>query len=214
MDSSRAQQDLYLLPTPAGAYYAVSRPVAATPRKLLRNLLQRDVSPLLTMQGIQELSGVTSEAEATMLLKRLQKQGWVQGTTDIHRAPQGNLATLLPAMLAPLSGNGKVLLADYQGFFIAGCGFDQEKVEEISALSADLASLQDRHMKLLTRDLDMSTSAWALVDAAGNSQLGFWPLYIGEQRFVLAVEGLPCLNQQVLVELIWALTVRYGAIKE
>ncbi len=163
----------------------------------------------MTLEGVQTWSGIDDETEATVLLKRLQKLGWVQGTPEVQYAPQGNLEALLPDLLIPLSGNGKVLLADYQGFYISGHGFDQEYVEELSALTADLASLQERHMNLLTRDLDMSTSAWALVDAAGNSQIGFWPLYIGEHRFVLAVEGMPCLNQPALMQLIWVLSVRY-----
>ncbi|MDH5649800.1 MAG: hypothetical protein OEY67_09105 [Gammaproteobacteria bacterium] len=212
MDRRSTPEDLYLLPTPSGAYYAVSRPVAAPQRKLLQSIMQHATSPPLSLEAVCAWSGIDNETEATHMFKRLQKLGWVQGMAEEQHAPKGSLAVILPDLLKPLSGNGNVLLADHQGFYIAGHGFDQGKVEEISALTADLASLQERHMSLLTRDLDMSTSAWALVDAAGNSQIGFWPLYIGEQRFVLAVEGMPCLNQTALTQIIWALSVRYGMV--
>ena len=55
-----------------------------------------------------------------------------------------------------------------------------------------------------------ATGAWALVDMAGNSRVGFWPLFIGDHRFVLALGGLPALNHPALVELVWSLTFRYG----
>ncbi|MCB1013508.1 MAG: hypothetical protein KDB10_00110, partial [Acidimicrobiales bacterium] len=57
----------------------------------------------------------------------------------------------------------------------------------------------------------LPTSAWALVDGAGNSQVGFWPLHIGEERFVLSVVGIPRLHQQAFTDLIWVLMLRYGA---
>ena len=34
---------------------------------------------------------------------------------------------------------------------------------------------------------------------------------VGDHRFVLALGGLPALNHPALVELVWSLTVRYGA---
>ena len=49
-----------------------------------------------------------------------------------------------------------------------------------------------------------------IVDMAGNSRVGFWPLFVGDHRFVLALGGLPALNHPALVELVWSLTVRYG----
>jgi len=58
--------------------------------------------------------------------------------------------------------------------------------------------------------MGLETSAWALVDAAGNSRVGFWPLYVGKQRFVLVLGGVPRLNQPALTELIWALSKRYA----
>jgi hypothetical protein len=62
---------------------------------------------------------------------------------------------------------------------------------------------------VLEQSLNLSSSAWAIVGAGGNSEVGFWPLYIGSQRFVLIIRGIPHLNRPALVSLIWALTRRY-----
>lgn len=205
---------LYILPTPAGAYYAVSRPAPDPYRKLLKTLLQFKRSPLLTIESLLSWTESRNKDEAMGLLSRMQERGWLQGIESSQQAPDDVFDDILPQLLAPLSADGKALLADHQGFYLASCGFDPQTVEEMSALTADLASLQERHLDLLSKNLDLETSAWALVDAAGNSQIGFWPLYIGQHRFVLAVGGMPCLNQPVLTRLIWALSVRYGANDE
>ena len=57
--------------------------------------------------------------------------------------------------------------------------------------------------------MGLTTSAWSLSNAAGNSLIGFWPLWIGVHRFVLIIEGVPFLNQPAFMKLIWALSVRY-----
>jgi len=44
----------------------------------------------------------------------------------------------------------------------------------------------------------------------GNSQVGFWPIFVGEHRFGLVIGGLPQLNQAALISLVWALMMRYG----
>ena len=63
---------------------------------------------------------------------------------------------------------------------------------------------------IVTEASGSSTSAWALVDMAGNSKVGFWPLFVGENRFVIALGGLPALQHPAMVELVWSLVNRYG----
>jgi len=200
----------YILPTPAGAYYAVSDPGKEESRALITSLLQQENSPLLSLDGLQAWSNSNDEDAAMELLYRIQKLGWVQGSDIPDAVPTAALEKTLPQLLAPLSENGKALLADNQGFYLASQGFPHETAEELSALSADLASLYERHRGVLNKNLGLGSGAWAIVDAAGNSQVGFWPMYIGGQRFVLAIAGLPHLNQPALTRLIWALSKRYG----
>ena len=49
-----------------------------------------------------------------------------------------------------------------------------------------------------------------MIDAAGNGQICFWPLWVGNQRFVLIVKGTPQLNKAALIKLIWKLSIRFG----
>lgn len=199
-----------MFPSAAGAYYSASGNSLNPPRRFLRSLLANDTTPPLNTHSLTQLTGMEHEEPAFDLLKRVQDLGWIQGLERPRKSPQGALEEVLPGLLAPLSGKGKVMLADPQGFYLASQGFPHETAEELSALSADLASLHERHQGLLSNNLSLDSSAWALVDAAGNSQIGCWPLYVGKQRFALVIAGGPCFNQTPLVDLIWVLNQRYG----
>lgn len=201
---------LYLLPSPAGAYYAASGVKGDPPRALLRTLLKDEVTPRLSDHGLAQLVGSEDEQTAHELLKRVQDLGWVQGLERPRHAPEGPLEQVLPGLLEPLSNKGRAMLADPQGFHLSSAGFVHELAEELSALSADLASLHERHQGLLNNNLGIASSAWSLVDAGGNGLLGCWPLYVGEQRFVLIVAGVPRFNQRAFVDLVWALHRRYA----
>jgi len=115
----------------------------------------------------------------------------------------------LPDILKLLSSENKALLADSQGFYLSSSGFTHEASEELSALSGDLGSLYSRHKGIIKGNLNIKSGAFALVDAAGYSQLGFWPLYIGDILFMLVVSGVPKFDQQAFVNLIWILHKRY-----
>ncbi len=210
MNRYQLNQGYYITPTPAGAYYSVSGNQQNPSRSLLHRLLSLRSSPLLTIEKLQQWQQVDDEHKALDLLYHVQDQGWVGGLDNSISVPKGVLEDILPALLADLSDTKKALLADAQGFYISSRGFPHETAEELSALSADIASMHDRHQHLIQNNLGLSTSAWSLVDAAGNSQVGFWPMYIGDQRFVLVISGLPYLNQPSLTNLIWALYSRYG----
>jgi hypothetical protein len=201
---------LYIAVSPAGAYHAVSEASDDPSRKLLRALLRLKTTPPLTLDGLQRWSDMEDEHGSMELLYHAQNLGWVEGLEESRHAPAGALEDIVPDLLPVLSNSGKALLADGQGFYVSSQGFTHEAAEELSALSADIASLHDRHRGLLKHNLGMASSAWALIDAAGNSQVGFWPLFVGDQRFVLVVGGIPHFNQPALTQLVWALSTRYG----
>jgi hypothetical protein len=50
-----------------------------------------------------------------------------------------------------------------------------------------------------------------MVNASGYSEIGFWPLYFGDEYFILVVGGLPRFNQEAFTTLLWTLGVRYGS---
>jgi len=200
----------FIFPSPAGAFSSVVDLEPDALRRFLQRLLSADTSPRLCLPAVMGWAGTESEDGALDLLYHLQALGWVEGFADAQPAPAGALEDVLPALLPPLSADGKALLADAQGFYVASTGFQHETAVELAALSADLASLYERHQGLLKRNMGLGSSTWALVDAAGNSQTGFWPLYIGDQRFVLIISGVPRLNQPALTDLIWAFSKRYA----
>ncbi len=210
MSMYRLSQGVYVAATPAGAYYSVCSEEGTPSRRLLRFLLSQAETPMLDPGQLQELEISDSEENALSLIYHAQAIGWVEGLQSAQQAPVGKLEDTLPHFLTQLSGAGKALLADSQGFYICSEGFPHESAEELSALSADIASLQGRHSRLLQNNLGLGTSAWSLVDAAGNSQLGFWPVFVGDQRFVLVISGIPHLNKPSLTKLVWCLSKRYG----
>ena len=198
----------YLLPTAAGAFYAASSAKMDAARTLIFKLLSSSSSLLLTPDSLADLTGIADEQDGLELIFRMQTLGWLQIESATRTAPEGMLVDLLPTFLPSLSN--KALLADAQGFYLATHGFSHETAEELSALSADLAALHDRHHRLLQNNVGLNSSAWAIVDSSANGHLGFWPLYIGTQRFVLVLSGLPQFNHASFVSLIWALNKRYN----
>ncbi|HXH03802.1 MAG TPA: hypothetical protein VNN09_10850 [Candidatus Competibacteraceae bacterium] len=200
----------YLLPTPAGAYQAVCTPAPGPLRRLLLALMTESRSQCGAPLRLRAWSGLDDEQAALELLYRLQELGLVQGEAQSRTAPQGPLPEILPPLLRLLSSAGRALLADSQGLYVATAGFAHETAEELAALGADLASLYGRHQGLLARNLGLRQRAWALSDAAGNSQIGFWPLAIGETEFTLVIAEAPQLNQPAFRDLVWTLGCRYG----
>ncbi len=209
MESYQLTAKQYVSPTPAGAYYAVANNSDDPARRFIFALMTQDNSPFLDEEMLLKLSPLDNIQDALELLHHVQKLGWVQAHEENQCAPKGSIEDILPGLLATLSAPGKALLSDQQGFYLSCHGFSHEAAEEVSAVSADLASLQLRHQGLLQNNLGMASAAWAIVNASGDSQLGFWPLFIDNHRFVLALDGLPCMNQPVFTKLVWALCKRY-----
>jgi hypothetical protein len=202
--------DIYVHPTPGGCYQAVSSPSKSPEREMIRTMLNENVTPMPTVEALKTWSGMDDDQQALSLLHRLQSLHWIQGFKQPQSCPQQALETMLPQLLSNFGSQGKALLADHQGFYLASSGFPHEVAEELSALSADLANLHERRAGVLQNNMSLRSSAFAVVDAAGNSQLGFWPLYIGNVRFVLVISGMPHLNHPAFVTLIWVLTRRYA----
>lgn len=200
---------LYLYPTPAGAYHAISATDVEKPRRFLRRLLQQPKTPALTVDQLLALTESDDENKALELLHHCQKVGWIQGVDTAIDAPSQALEDILPELLGKISENGKVLLADEQGFYLASNGFPHEVAEELSALSAELATIHQRRSGLLVNNMGIASYAWAIVDVFGNSEIGFWPVFVGNHRFVIAISGIPHFNQMEFVTLVWALTIRY-----
>lgn len=203
-------EGLYLYPTPAGAYYAVSSTETDRPRQFLKNILLEEQTPKLSIENLQRLMEHKNEQRCLELLHHCQKLGWVQGVNAIREYPSGTLESILPELLGSISENRKVLLADEEGFYLVSSGFPHEVAEELSALSAEIFTIHDRRSRLLINNMGLASNAWAVVDVFGNSHIGFWPLFVGKNRFVIAISGIPHFNQPDFVSLVWALSIRYA----
>ncbi|BBL74759.1 hypothetical protein [Methylomagnum ishizawai] len=203
-------EEMYAHPTPAGTYYAVSATDPNPSRRMIQSLLRKQSSPRLTLEDLRAWSEIEDEEQALSLLYHAQGLGWVQGFDAPRHCNEQPLEIQLPGLLKTLAVQGKVLLADHQGFYLASSGFPHEVAEELSALSADLANLHARRSGLLVNNLGLASSAWAIVDASGNGKIGFWPLFIGTQRFVLVISGMPHFNHPDFVNLVWILSRRYA----
>lgn len=200
---------LYLYLTPVGAYHAVAAKEEDKSRKFLKRLLQQTETPALNIESVKHLTDL-EEDKALKLLRHCQNLGWIQGVDEVIQSPKGALEEILPLLLENVSETGKVLLADNQGFYLACNGFPHEVAEELSALSAEIETVHSRRTGLLLNNLGIASHAWAIVDAMGGSQIGFWPIFIGKTRFVIAISGIPHFNQADFVTLIWALSRRYA----
>lgn len=211
MSNFTSSEDLYMGVTPGGSFYAVQSDADDFGRDFLRRLLRVDETPRFNLEMAQELSGLSNETETLEFVHLLQDAGFIYGHPQLETAPKGSLESMLPGILQSLSDNGRAVLAEGQGLYLGSSGFPHEAAEELAALSASLTAIYRRHKDVLKGNLGYTQRAWGLIDAAGNSEIGFWPLYIGGDRFTLIVGGMPQLNQPAFTQLVWALERRYGA---
>jgi len=206
--------DIHVAVTPAGAYHATASREVTRTRNFLFALLDQPVTPALSAQRLHQWCETESLDEALELLYRMQTVGWVRGVRTPLTAPGSHMERDIPPLLHELAAGGQAMLADADGFFLAGSGFTHEAAEALAALSADIAAVAARHEGLVRKNLGVDSAAWSVVDAAGHSQLGFWPLYIGKQHFLLATAGEPCLHRSAFAQLVWGLARRYAGERE
>ena len=207
-------EGLFLHPTPAGAYYSVCSTDDDKPRQFLRKMFQQPASMNLNAASLEYLMGMDDKQKCLELLYHCHKLGWVQGLHTKLEYPADKLEKILSGLLSKMSETGKVLLADMQGFYLASHGFPHEVAEELSALSAELAGVHERRSGVLINNLGIASQSWAIVDVFGNNEIGFWPLFIGDNRFIIVISGVPHFNQPDFVDLVWALSIRYSVDNE
>ena len=202
-------KERYVSVTSAGAYYCMLNTEDDIARNFLRARLQEKETAKLTKENIELWFG-NNDLRGLEMLNHLQKLNWLNSSDNAHHCSTEKLEDFLPKILGNMSSQNKVLLADTHGFYISSVGFPHESAEEISALSADIISLHERHKGVLNGNLKLSSSNWGMIDAAGHSQLGFWPLHVGKEIFSLVIGGRASLNHPSFLQLAWALNSRYA----
>jgi hypothetical protein len=203
-------EEYYLLPTTAGAFYAVSGREDEPIRRLLLVLLKQEKSLQINAVNLCRWLKIDDEQQALAILHRAQTLSLVQGFKEPQQISDSGVGQQLKAILPYLSSIGKALLVDWNGLSLVHCGLDDETADMLSALSADLIAVQTRHAKRLSENLGLGTQGWAAVDAYGSSRIGAWPLFIGDEQFMLVLLGEPRLNQPEFISLVWVLINRYS----
>lgn len=211
--------DVFVSVTPAGAYHAAvggAQRAASTTAddpacRLLAGILGEPRTPEPTPERVAAWTGLADVDAALAMLHRVQSVGWVRAETAAREAPSARIEQDIPGLLRQLSTEQRALLADATGLQLASSGFAHESAEGIAALAADLAMVHTRHQGLLHGNLRLHRGGIATVDAAGNSQLGLWPLAIGTHAFLLVVAGAPLFNHAAFADMVWGLTRRYAA---
>ena len=203
-----SQDNLYLGVTPTGSYYAVQDRDNEPARNFIQQLLQVPETPLFNDDLSSQYSRLTGE-DSLKFVHWMQTAGLIYGSEIQEEAPQGRLENILPSLLEPLADSNKITLAESQGFYLGAIGFSHEAAEELAAMSTELVNTYWRHKALLNGNLRLKQRGWGLIDSLGNSEIGFWPIFIGNEVFTLIAEGMPQFNQKAFHQLIWALSIRY-----
>lgn len=201
--------NVYTAVTPAGAFHAVTGSSEEPARNLLVELLRQPETVRLDQQNVTHICPTEISEAPLELLYRMQHVGWIEGVQASRAAPDLNMERDVPELLSRLSSEGKALLADAQGFNLSECGFVHETAEELSALAADVYTVYQRHQPLVRNNLRFNATGWGAVNASGDSLVGFWPMHVSQQAFVLVLAGVPSLNGREFVDLVWWLTRRY-----
>ena len=200
---------LYLVPTGAGALHAVTTEDDGPAERLLRVLL-RSSEALTTDDGeLWSELGLHDPATLPGVVGEAQDAGWVEGRIRPPAVPAGPLGAELPALLAPLSEDGRVALVDDQGFTLSSVGFSAEAESELSILAAEVVRLQQR--RTTAAAVTTPVTGWGLLDHRGAPDVAMYPISVGGQPFVLVVGGLPRFAQEPFVVLVTALSRRYAA---
>jgi hypothetical protein len=201
---------LFLQPTVAGAYHALSRRETTPLRRLILALSRHRASPQADEASVARWVGSADPQVALQVLQRAQTLGLVQGFDRPRELPGLGVGQELNQLLPHLSSVGKGMIVDWNGLSLANCGLPADAADALAALAADLIAVQERHAGRLQQHLGLATHGWAAVNAYGSSRIGAWPLYVGEERLMLVLLGEPRLNQPEFLALAWVLINRYG----
>lgn len=210
MSEFELEDGLYASVTSAGAYHACGRGEGGPGRDLLLGLLSEPATPRLDVGHLREWAGLQNDDQALALLHHVQQAHWVEGLPQAREAPRLRLERDAPALLEQLSDSRCALLADGDGLQLAVAGFTHEAAEQTAAWAAELAGVLERYDGLLRGNLRLRAGGLAAVDAAGNSQLGLWPLRVRNETFLLVIGGAPLLNRRAFADLVWGLVKRYA----
>ncbi len=202
-------QHNFIEPTPIGTYFAINSKEDSELHKLLRYLLKLPETPYLDNKLLQECRAITGIEDIKTVIKEALKRRLVTLTKHDTVIWETSLEIALPELFREMTDKGKILLADEQGLCLGQIGFDVKASEQLAALSADIAIIQERH-ELALKEINEFGNIWGMIDPIEKHQVSFWPIFIGNHRFVLVLAQKTVLNQPVFTRLIRILSMRYA----
>ena len=203
MDSTlQLHNDLYPKVMPAGAFYAVYSNSPSASRKLLANILRADVKAKLTEERLREWAETDDTHTALSLLYRLQRLEFLYGEAIPSSQIVEVTSDVFEDILGQLSDSHRALLVDQNGFYFANVGFNHETAEEVANLASEAIRLSEKNNLLIKNNLNIYNTAVGICDPAGQSELTFFPLYIGKNKNILVTAGQPLLNSEAFVTLV------------
>ena len=192
-----AASKAYLVPTAAGAWYAVSLGKDESRRELLITLLRGASGYPISLDWFSQWTGLRERKAIASLLFALQREGLLTGEAAPLVPPLGSVSTLLDSLLERIAHGGGIVLADTTGLRVAYAGASPDTSEQ---LAARVASLDPRLRRLAT-----DGEGWSLGGNGTDPRLTVRPLHLTPHRFLLVSSPSANLAGEDFVQFIGAL---------
>lgn len=191
----------FLVPTPAGASYAVAANKQDAKRNVLVGLLRGAASRPVPLNKLVEWTGITDRKAVRGLLFKMQRDGWLTGDVEPFSLPSTPLDVSLSPILAEISSEGMGVLSDAAGLCVAYVGCPRELAEKLAALSAAIYPFHRRYRNDIGGDENMTSFTWSL-QGEGGFDLVIRPLYLSDHIFHLTVANVPIFDGAAFVRLV------------
>jgi hypothetical protein len=212
MSQANASHDAipaYLVPTPAGARFAVCAREPDPRRLVLSALLRGGSSRPMPLAMLAEISGLGDRKALGAVLYQLQRENWLTGEVEPLTVAREPLGEVVPPLLQALSASGQGVLADDCGLCYAYSGYAREDADRLAAFSTGLYPLWRLYRELPEAAGPGETSAWALVNGQGETRLTICPVFVGDQVLHMTLAGTTQLDSPAFVKLAALLLRRY-----
>ncbi len=176
-----------LVPTPAGARYAVSSPEQDPQRAILLGLLRGAARAPVAMAALTAWTGLTDKKALLGLLFKMQRNGLVSADGASPAFLDQPLEEALPPLLRALSAEGRALLADHAGLCLACAGYERRAADSVAALAAEAS----RFYLSCARNAEAGTviGPWVFVSDGQGATTAVAPLHIGKHLFHIVIAG-------------------------
>jgi hypothetical protein len=198
----------YLVPTPAGAAFALASRLHDPRRNVLSGLLRGAASRPTPLALLTDLAAVPDRKSLGVLLYKMQRDGWLSGDVEPLLLPDAPLNESLPLLLGKLSATGKAVLSDESGICFAFSGYSAEDAARLAAFSAGLRPMAIRY----SGDQDGDAVIIRVSAQPGDSEesaLSVFSLHIGKYTFILTLAGTAHAGSVAFVHMAGLLSRRY-----